>query len=98
MVKMLKSLGYKAYKEIYLPVHMGEPDPCLVYMKPYGHTDLCVMVNNREHICDYMVHIDNKDFFANKNIGTLEEAQDANVVEAWLQLVHDVEVLTHAQD
>lgn len=95
MIKKLIGLGYKPYKEIYLPVHMGEPDPCMVYTKPYGLTDLCVMVNTRERICDYMVHIDSKDFFANKNIGSLEEAQEANVEDAWVQLMKDLEALTH---
>ena len=93
MIKKLKGLGYKPYKEIYLPVHMGEPDPCVVYTKPYGITDLCVMVNTRERICDYMVHIDSKDLY--KNIGSLEEAQSSNVLDAWVHLMKDMEVLAH---
>lgn len=93
IVKQLKGLGYKPYKEIYLPIHMGEPDPCIVYRKPYKEVDLCIMVNTRERVCDYMVYRYSKNFFTNKNIHSLEEARSVNVVGAWMQLMKDLEEL-----
>jgi hypothetical protein len=38
-----------------------------------------------------MVHIDSKDL--HKNIQSAEEARDANVLDAWVCLMRDMEVL-----